>query len=384
MLAFTKVTYHFEESPRNPEYADLHVVIVDAPLNTVKLGFRYDNVRGPSLLAGAMLRNPFFKNSNLAVNLDLSTLPIVDVQYHFSPVFDFISSKRNPIWDPTLLMSYTFYNLRVYDYNVMVDSTGRTRIFPDVSRDAEYDVVGQRMAVGAELNVRSNTIGLGLYLDRTTSRERVGGKGERLTTHYWYPQFYYIRNSFDKKYYPEKGSIVNMRARFMHSLNRNALLSEVKTFATYYINAQYALPFSKRITLYPSGMIGGTVVFKEEDQIMHYISQQQQFHQGGLFNIPHINQTPFVGLYFMQKRGLYAANVQFSAQYEMFKNFFLTARIGALKSEMDYSEMFNLLKTTFGAGISASFNTTVGPIGITVHGSNQSEVGVFFNLGFWL
>jgi hypothetical protein len=158
----------------------------------------------------------------------------------------------------------------------------------------------------------------------------------------------------------------------------------VQTFLTYYIDAQFAIPFSKRVIVYPSAMLAGTVVFNKEDMSEGYISEQQQFYQGGLFNIPHVNQTPFVGLFFMQKSGLYAANVQINTQLEVFKNVFLTARIGALKSELGYKEMFDLRNTTFGAGLSASVHTTVGPIGITVHGSNHSQVGMFINLGFWL
>jgi outer membrane protein assembly factor BamA len=380
MLSFTKVTCHFEMSPRKPEHAVLHITLVESPLNTAKVGFRYDNIRGPSLLAGIEMRNPLFKNTKFDVNLDLSALPIVDLQYQFSPSFDFLQGKRSPIWYPMLLLSYTFYNLKVYDYSVLHNELNifKTKVI----RDVEHDVIGHRAAIAAELNVRSNTLGFGLNLERTTSNIHVGGGDGSFRAHYWYPQFYYVRNSFNKKYYPTKGSAVNARARWMHSLIRSA--TEVNTFATYYIDAQYALPLSKRITLYPSGMIAGTVVFTEEDKTAHYIGRQQQFHQGGLFYIPHINQSPFVGLYFMQKHGLYAANVQFNVQYEMFKNFFLSTRIGALKSEMDYSEMFDFRNITFGAGVSASFNTTVGPIGITVHGSNQSDVGVFFNLGFWL
>jgi NTE family protein len=380
MLSFTKITYHFERLPHKPEHAILHITLVESPLNTVKVGFRYDNIRGPSLLAGIAMRNPLFKNSKFDVNLDLSALPIVDLQYQFSPTLDFLSKRKYPLWNPTLLLSYTFFNLKVYDYRVL--HSGFDILKTKVVRDVEHDVTGHRAAIASELNVRSNTLGFSLNLERTTSNEHVGGGEESFIAHYWYPQFYYIRNSFDKKYYPTKGSTVNARTRWMHSLKRSA--TEVNTFATYYIDAQYAIPLSKRVTLYPSGMIAGTVVFTEEDKTAHYIGRQQQFHQGGLLYIPHINQSPFVGLYFIQKYGLYAANVQINTQYELFKNFFLTSRIGALKSEMDYSDMFDLRTTTFGAGISASFNTTIGPIGVTVHGSNQSPVGMFFNLGFWL
>jgi outer membrane protein assembly factor BamA len=379
-MSFTKVTYHFNISPSGSEYTTLHVVLLEAPSNMVKLGFRYDNIRGPSLLAGLTMRNLLHSNSEFTVNLDLSMLPIVDVQYRFSPVMGRSTKKGYSIWKPTLFASYTFCNLKIYDYNIATDSA---KIF----RDTEYSVIGNRGAIGAEFNVKSNTLGLGLYLDHTVSNERVGGTGtgQRLSALYLYPQFYYLRNSFNKRYYPTKGTIINVRVRLLHALDRNTPRTTwVRTSGTYYFDVQQAISFSKRLTLYPSAMIAGTLVFQEKDMSTGHISQQQQFYQGGLFHIPHVNQTLFVGLHFMQKVGLYGANVQINTQYQVFKNFFLTARIGALKSESDYSEMFDLRNTTFGAGISASINTTIGPIGVTVHGSNDSPVGVFINLGFWL
>jgi hypothetical protein len=265
---------------------------------------------------------------------------------------------------------------------IIPDTTGApVKIF----RDKEFTVVGQRMAVGSEFNVKSNVLGLGLYLDQTISNERVGGTGQRLTAFYLYPQLYYLRNSFNKRHFPTKGSITNIRLRWLHTLEKDRPeVTWVRRFGTYYADVQYAIPASKRVTVYPSAMIAGTFVFAEEDQNINFISEQQQFYQGGLFHIPHINQTPFVGLYFMQKVGLYGANIQINTQYEVFRNFFFTARIGALKSENDYQRMFELNNTTIGWGLSAAFNTTVGPIGVTLQRSNHSPTSLFFNLGFWL
>jgi NTE family protein len=377
-LSFTKITFHFDESPTGQDYAILHINLQEAPLNTVKLGFRYDNIRGPSLLAGLTMKSPRNLNSEFNVNLDLSLLPIIDLEYRFVPGI----GRGFSLWRPTLFVSYAFSNLKIYDYNVVKPDT--TGLPVKIFRDKEYRIVGQSGAIGTEFNVKSNVLGLGLFLDQTISNERIGGTGQRLTALYLYPQFYYLRNSFNKKYYPTSGSTVNVRFRWLHSLDRNSEISWVKTFGTYYADMQTAIPVSKRLTVYPSAMIAGTFVFDKEDVSANYISEQQQFYQGGLFHIPHINQTPFVGLYFMQKVGLYGANVQINTQYEAFRNFFITARFGALQSENDYAKMFEIHRATLGWGISASLNTTVGPVGVTVQRSTESPMSVFINLGFWL
>jgi NTE family protein len=380
-LSFTKITYYFEKSPRNPNSIILHIDVHEAPLNTIKVGFRYDNIRGPSLLAGLTMKSPRNLNSEFNVNLDLSLLPIVDLEYRFVPGI----TRNYSLWQPTLFVSYAFSNLKIYDYNVKIDDTSRT-----IFRDKEYRIVGQSAAIGTEFNVKSNVLGLGLFLDQTISNERVGGIGQRLTAYYVYPQFYYFRNSFNKKHYPTSGSVINARFRWLHTLWKDRMpeITWVETFGTYYADLQTAIPISKRLTVYPSAMAAGTFVFGKEDQIQNYISEQQQFYQGGLFHIPHINQTPFVGLYFMQKVGLYGANVQINTQYEMFRNFFLSARFGVLKSENDAERMLSYWRLkddiTLGWGISASLNTTIGPIGVTLQRSTESPTSVFFNLGFWL
>jgi hypothetical protein len=314
----------------------------------------------------------------------VSLLPIIDLEYRLTPAIGRSRRSGYSLWQPTFFTSYTFCHLRIYDYNVIGRDTAGNPV--QIFRDKEYAVVGHRAAVGVEFNVKSNTLGLGLYWDRTNSTERVGGAGQRLTAYYFYPQFYYFRNSFNKRYFPTQGSVINARVRLLNALHRNVPGEErfINTFGTYYIDAKYALPLSKRLTIYPSFMIAGTYVFDRRDIFSGDISEQQQFYQGGLFRIPHINQTPFVGLYFMQKVGLYGTNVQVSSQYELFRNFFLTARIGVLKSENDIDAMLDLRRTTFGAGLSASFNTTVGPVGLTRQRSSESPASWFINLGFWL
>ncbi|MCL2027690.1 MAG: patatin-like phospholipase family protein [Bacteroidales bacterium] len=377
-LSFTKITYYFTESPLGSTHISLHINLHEAPSNTAKLGFRYDNIRGPSLLAGITMKSPKNLNSEFNANLDLSKYPIIDLEYRFTPEI----IRKTSLWQPTLFVAYSFNNFNVYEYNLATDGMGRIL----VNRTREDVVVGHRGSVGAEINVKSNVIGIGVFFDHSVSRLHVGqdaGETQKIT--YWYPKFYYTRNSFNKKFYPTGGSIINAKFRWLHALQPDTEGIEwVRTFLTYYTDIQYAVSLSRRLTVYPSAMIAGTFVFKAEDQTGNYISPQQQFYQGGLFHISHLNQTPFVGLHLMQKFGHYGANMQINTQYEVFRNFFLTARVGALKSENNYLDMLKIRDATLGWGISASYNTTFGPIGITFQSSTKSPMSVFINFGSWL
>jgi len=384
---FTKITYYFSLISENPRKKALHIEISEAPPAELRLGFRYDDVRGAALLAGATFRHLLLRDSEFHLNLDVSTMPILDLQYRFSPTFN-LRNQRYSRFRPTFFLSYLVCNLRFYEFDVEVIEEGLYRSF----RNMQYGLTGHRFAIGAEFNVsRTNILGLGFYFDITRARENIGGAGQVLSSTYWYPQIYFLRNTFNDRHFPTRGTVINARGRILNSFDREIdTLRMVRTFGTYYVDAKFAIPISQRLTFLPSAMVAGTFVFDPEDMAQNHISQQQMFYQGGLFQLPFLNQTPFVGLHFMQKNGLYGANIQLNLQYEVFNNFYLTTRVGALMSEEFVEEMFNLNNVLFGAGLTASLNTRLGPIGVTVYGNSGTtirrtrDLGLFINFGFWL
>ncbi|MCL2416780.1 MAG: patatin-like phospholipase family protein [Bacteroidales bacterium] len=385
---FTKITYHFSILSEEPRKKALHIDVQEAPPAEARLGFRYDDIRGSALLAGVTFRHLLLRDSEFHANLDLSTLPILDLQYRFSPTVS-RRPQRYSAFRPTFFLSYMLCNLRFYEYDVRETET-IDGVLSHTVRNVQYGMTGHRFAIGKEIDIRNNVLGVGFFWDITRSREHVGGTGAVLSSNYWYPQVYFLRNTLNQRHFPTRGTVINARGRVLNSMDREiADHPMVRRFGTYYVDAKGAISLSQRITLIPSAMFAGTFVFRSEDAVSNHISQQQKFYQGGLFQVPFLNQTPFVGLLFMQKSGAYAANVQLNLQYNAFNNFFLTGRIGALKSENDVEEMLNLSNTLFGAGLTASLNTRLGPIGITVHGSrahgseNRDPLGVFVNFGFW-
>ncbi|MCL2414993.1 MAG: patatin-like phospholipase family protein [Bacteroidales bacterium] len=385
---FTKITYHFSLLSEEPRVKALHIDVQEAPPAEARLGFRYDDIRGSALLAGVTFRHVLLRDSEFHANLNLSTLPILDLQYRFSPTIS-RRPQRYSAFRPTFFLSYMLCNLRFYEYDIEHREEG-TLPYTVTVRNVQYGMTGHRFAIGKEVNFGRNVLGLGFFWDITRAREHVGGTGAVLSSNYWYPQFYFLRHTFNQRHFPTRGTVINARGRILNSIDREiATHRMIRTFGTYYVDAKGAIPLSQRVTLIPSAMLAGTFVFRSEDVASNHISQQQKFYQGGLFQVPFLNQTPFVGLLFMQKSGLYAANAQLNLQYNMFNNFFLTGRIGALKSENSAEDMFDFSNTLFGVGLTASLNTRLGPIGITVHGSqahgsqSRDPLGVFVNFGFW-
>lgn len=376
-LSFTKVTCHFEFSNRDTSSVILHIDLIEAPMNEIKIGVRYDNIRKPALLLGFTAKNVLLPQSELNLDIDLSTFATAKARYSVSPRLKRRKTERYSIWKPSFFVSYMYSMTEMFDYNVSSDSLR-------IMREMEYAIHGHRASIGAEISMKNNLWGTGLFYDHTYSREHVGGDGQILTSQYWYPQIYYLHNSFDRKNYPQKGAFVEARGRALFSTDREVEGKPlVRKFGTYYLDARYAIPLSPRTTFYPGLSVAGTFVFNKEDQVQNHISQQQKFYHGGLFQLPYVNHTPFVGLFFMQQNGLYAVSTQFNLQHEILKDLYLSARLGALKIEDDITQMNNFKHITIGAGVSASYNTSVGPIGITIHGANQSSVGVFVNFGFW-
>lgn len=111
---------------------------------------------------------------------------------------------------------------------------------------------------------------------------------------------------------------------------------------------------------------------------------QYLFGAGGLNDINYINNyVPFTGVNFIQRLGLYSAIGRAKLQYNIYEKFYLTLRsdFGVLEDEVD--EIFNIKNAMLGYGLTASYDSFIGPVELTVMGSNiNPNVTLFLNVGF--
>ena len=89
------------------------------------------------------------------------------------------------------------------------------------------------------------------------------------------------------------------------------------------------------------------------------------------------------GVHFIQEFGYYAALARMKLQYNVYKKIFLTLRSDLGATGLTVSDVFDHSNTLFGYGLTASYNSFIGPVEFTVMGSNINPSASFFiNIGF--
>jgi NTE family protein len=112
---------------------------------------------------------------------------------------------------------------------------------------------------------------------------------------------------------------------------------------------------------------------------------QNLFGLGGLTPDNYIESyVPFTGLHFIQEFGYYSLVGRIKLQYNVFNKLYLTLRADAGGSERDFNELFAGSNFLVGYGITAGYDSFIGPLEISVMSSNLNPgVMVFLNLGYW-
>ncbi|MEG1572423.1 MAG: patatin-like phospholipase family protein [Bacteroidales bacterium] len=365
---YDKVTYFLTVSPKDSTNVILNLELIEAPINELKVGARYDNTRGPALLAGAVFRNLGFKNSRLDINLELSRIPVIDIGYMYTPTWT--RKKTNfSYWRPSVGLRYLFFNLRAYSYSLESATMHQ--------KTSEYTSITQRATLFAQINVKNNILGLSFNLDYTYTNQSIGVDGLSENSFYLYPSLFYIFDSYNQKYYPTKGCKMHGNISYFDNLRTHRPEYE-NHFASIFFEGDFAIKLTKKMVLYPGFMVGGTF-FTTGGKI----PSLQYVLQGGLIPFSHLNSSSFIGLNYMQAGGLFGINAKVNLQYEVFKNTYLSARFAIGKTNNKLEDFVDFTDLIFGGGLSVSYSTPVGPIGITFQGSNYRPFSVFFNFGYW-
>ena len=180
-------------------------------------------------------------------------------------------------------------------------------------------------------------------------------------------KLYFSTTGFDAEF--DAHYCMNLSKGWIDSVFTNALIMSVKLHKN--------LPLNKRFTLKPGLFIGWTLN-DDEPSIQH------RFGAGGLNEINYINNfVPFTGVQFIQRFGLYAAIARLKLQYNVWEKIYLTLRTDMGNLEATSKDLTDISNAMFGYGLTASYNSFIGPIELTVMSSNVNpSVSFFINIGF--
>jgi NTE family protein len=93
---------------------------------------------------------------------------------------------------------------------------------------------------------------------------------------------------------------------------------------------------------------------------------------------------PFTGLKFVEKTGLYQAVSNLAWQYNIYRKFYLTTQLDAGFISFTWDEITYKPSILVGYGLTIGYDSFVGPVELTIMGSNENKVsGMFINVGYW-
>lgn len=370
---FSSVTYEFEQDPDRRDGTVLVVHLEESPVNSFKVGVRYDNDRSAALLAGVKFRNLGFKNSTLTADLELSKMVAARVEYAVRPNWK-RRKKGYSLWMPSANISFEFYRVSSYLYRDPYDFHTRT----SEVRSNRYKV----RAYG-QSNWKLNVMGVGFGYEYASNMEFISvstARNDVFNNSYVFPYLFFKHDSYNLKFYPTKGSKMNLEVNFPIRVGKDGLRQNAAPFfLSAYWTADFAIGIGKHFALYP-GFTLGAILFQNGKNI----PIQQQFFQGSCADISGWYHSLLPGVQLGQSSGYELINVRLTAQIMLIKNLYLSFRGGIGKAEYELKDMVRLWdRLLYGGNVGISYNTPVGPIGLSFQTSNAHSFNIFLNIGYW-
>ncbi|MCH5243981.1 MAG: patatin-like phospholipase family protein [Lentimicrobiaceae bacterium] len=374
---FKTVSYEFKVDEQDENGTVLVISVEEAPSNAFKLGIRYDNIRMAGLLAGVELQNFGVKNSTLSLDVELSKMPAVSANFRFMPQWKHKSNKYS-FWIPSLGAGFDYFNFKSYLYR---DPENQKRRTSDMTSNR------YKIKLYGQSSWRTNVLGVGFAYEFSDNQIRISNtdsinRHDIYSNHHVYPYFYYRHDNFDKKFYPSRGFKMTLDVTFPIDLgnhNHGKGLTSADYFLNVYWKGDFAIPAGKRLTFYPGFTVGLTPIKNHR-----LIPIQHQFFQGGCADLNSMYVTMMPGVMLGQSSGYHLVNLRLTAQVMVVKNLYVSVRGGVGKADYELKDLVLKYKNLiYGGNIGISYETPIGPVGLSFQSSNVHNFNVFLHIGYW-
>ena len=353
---FENTSYELEYKNRK---TSLIINVTEGGPGALAAGIHFDSDYGVGIILSGNFNNLLIPNSNLYVSLNLSINPRFRAAYLAglggkagiglkTDIYNFTSGlyekdiKINKI-------SFTNYKGSLFFYYTL-----RKMVNLKAGLDYEYFRFQQDVMTDSSLRAFDNFSSYGTVFLSLSADSR------------------------DKPSYPRKGVLAKIRGEYVIPLSKNWSSDLFSNATILYIKYDHFFPLSKRFVLQP-GLFAGSIFWdKKNPPLQHLLGL------GGLAPRNYFDQVvPFTGLHFIQKYGQYSAVVRMKLEYNVYKKLYLTLRADAGAAEHKFEQLFNSGNFLLGYGVTAGYDSFIGPVELTLQGSNINPgVMLFVNIGF--
>ena len=247
-----------------------------------------------------------------------------------------------------------------------------------------YGIQSNSLNVYAQLvPTITQQIRLGAVIDYVRVKDNIIIRADE-TKYSFYSYLYlnYFYGNEDVPNFSKRGWRVNITGKclFFEGVDNNGSISRVGNQMVYSIqeNVEKAFMLGKKNSL-KLGLQGGAKIGDAEMPMFY------QYFVGGQSRMKYYdNIITFTGLNFVDKIVEYVAATKVAWQWNFYKYLYSTVSFDCGYMNSAYDEWFDSNSFVAGAGVSLGANTVIGPVIVSVMGSNinSSAVG-FINVGFW-
>jgi len=355
---FKHITYRFkQEKGKN----NLYLIVSEADPGYLSAAVHYDLDYQGSILANLTLRNVLGKRSKLFADLILGNNPRFKAFYSLNnasamgigAILDMYVFKFNDYVGSLKTGRYTFDN---YSLSVFGHKTFKNEFALRAGLKYEYFKFKQDVVTDTSF----------------TKYESFNSYGNLFVS--------FNIDSYNHSNYPTKGVRAELKAKYVMTWSRKALEDLIQSSAVVYLKYNQSFPLSPKFTLQPGLFAAFTLKQDKLPPIQHWIGV------GGLNPRNYVEtHISFTGVNFIQNWGLYSWIGKMKLQYRLMNKFYLIGLADVGVNTMDFEELFWEKNIMFGYGLTAAYNSFIGPIEVTAMGSNiNPSVSFFVRVGFWL
>ncbi|MDD4602877.1 MAG: patatin-like phospholipase family protein [Bacteroidales bacterium] len=354
---FESVSYEFENENNK---TNLIINVKEGGLGYLSAGIHFDNDYSGSLILGGIFRNILGRNTKLFADLNLGLSPRLKVTYllglngktDLGASAEFFSFKFDVYDKDVKINKIVFTNNKA---SLFFNYSFRNRLNFKTGFDYEYFRYRQ--------DIKTDTI-----LDDFQEFSSYGTIFIELNA-----------DTRDRINFPTTGCLAALRGEYVMPLSNNWASKLFSNSFVLYLSYDQNISLSRRFVLQP-GLFGGALIRSDDSP-----PPQHFFALGGSCPSNYVDPyRSFTGLHFFQEFGYYTAVGRLKLQYNLYRKLFLSLKtdIGAITA--DAEDLFNSENFLCGYGLTAGYDSLIGPIELSIMGSNINSDPLFFvNIGFW-
>jgi len=335
---FERVTYKLIPTDRG---SDLIIRVNEKSTDLFRFSLRYDSYSEAALLLNTTFKNLAEHGSNLVLDLRLGEKSEIDAQY-------FIHTGLQQRLGLHARINYTSEIVDIYK-NKQRESSLRVRT---TSGEVLFGTIFSPTAIA----------GIGIKGEYDLIKIRIGIEDCDSKDAKFISLYGLIRmDTFNRTVFPSEGQSLILRSTFA-----DERIASNTTFTQHLFDWQLYHPVQRKLSFLSHFQVG-TSTGKN-------VPLGYNFLLGGV--------DSFLGLKYQERCGKHIQALQLGFQYQVFSKRYLLFRWNMGNTSDKWKNLFIRNRAINGYGITAGAATPIGPLELTVMGSSQHRLLVYFNLGY--